>query len=725
MTEAKTYTIHDILHRSEYKLDLFSAEEIAALEIFDRKGKPYLYDPISKKERPAKPEEIVRQLFLAQLTGKYRYAAGRIGVEKAVRMGRDTTKAADIVVADADEPQAVYLIVEVKRPKEKDGIDQLKTYANATGASLVAWTNGQKLLILHREETERGAPPRYINVSRLPYGDEPLSDVINEQITIEELKQRNKLVTERRTLKEIILDLEDLVLANAGVDAFEEIFKLVYAKLYDEWAATNERTDKRVMFRIGGSTETQLYQKINRLFEEARAKWQGVFLEGERVDLNPSQLKTCVSFLQDIVLFNSNLQVIDEAFEYLTVDVAKGDKGQYFTPRHVIDMGVKMMNPKRREYVIDTAAGSCGFTVHSIFHVWGGEFTAAGPTAAQSEYAREMVYALDFDARSVKVARALNLIAGDGKTNVYRANTLDTRQWGPEVRVGLTPRLRRGGTSADRERNQQEMRYFDFDVLLANPPFAGDISDSRVLHQFSLAKKYHGVDPDKLVPGSEQMNLFQADPYRHRFRDSGNWQERQPRDVLFMERNLDFLKPGGRMAVVLPQGRFNNVSDGSVRWWLSQYARILGVVGLGVDTFKPHTGTKTSMLLLQKWNDDIKVGPLCPYVEEYPIFFATSDTPGKDARGEYSYVTDPDVNDHLLDLEGHPIVDHDLYDAREVILMQFERWKKRLAGNDEALTVKAKELTRILRLLPQRETITEQFIKFAQAEGLSFWQENA
>ena len=426
MTEKPKYTLGDILHNTEFRLDLFSPEEIAALVLFDRKGKPYLQDHISGKDRPAKPEEIVRQLFLRQLTGRYGYPKNRIRVETAVQMGRDVRKAADILITDPDDPNAAYLIVEVKRPKEKDGLEQLKTYANATGAPLVAWTNGQKLVIMHCEEVEKGRH-NFISVSRLPSATETLADVIAEQVTIEELKKRNKLITERLTLKEIILDLEDLVLANAGVDAFEEVFKLIYAKLYDEWKATNRRKEREVMFRLGGSTETQLYEKINGLFEEARDKWQGVFLEGERIDLNPAQLKTCVSFLQDIVLFNSNLQVINEAFEYLTVNVAKGSKGQYFTPRHVIDMSVQMIHPKRHEYVIDTAAGSCGFTVHSIFHVWGGEFTAAGPTKDQADYASEMVYALDFDARSVKVARALNLIAGDGKTQVFRANTLDTR----------------------------------------------------------------------------------------------------------------------------------------------------------------------------------------------------------------------------------------------------------------------------------------------------------
>lgn len=723
MTEAKTYTLHDILHNTEFRLDLFSPEEIAALELFDRKGKPALRDHISGKDRPAKPEEIVRQLFLRQLTGRYGYPKNRIRVETAVQMGRDVSKSADILITDPDDPNAAYLIVEVKRPKEKDGIEQLKTYANATGAPLVAWTNGQKLIILHREEVEKGRH-NFINVSRLPTAAETLADVIAEQITIEELKRRNKLITERLTLKEIILDLEDLVLANAGVDAFEEVFKLIYAKLYDEWKATNQRKGREVQFRLGGSTETQLYDKINGLFEEARDKWAGVFLEGERIDLSPPQLKTCVSFLQDIVLFNSNLQVIDEAFEYLTVNVAKGSKGQYFTPRHVIDMGVKMINPKRDEYVIDTAAGSCGFTVHSIFHVWGGEFTAAGPTREQAAYAAEMVYALDFDARSVKVARALNLIAGDGKTQVFRANTLDTRQWSDELRVGLRPRLRKAGTPADKKLNEQEMRYFDFDVLLANPPFAGDVSDTRVLRQYALAKKYHGQDPDKLADEPQQLELYQRDPGRHRFRDSGQWQDRQARDILFVERNLDFLRPGGRTAIVLPQGRFNNLTDGALRWWVAQHARILGVVGLGVDTFKPHANVKTSIWFLQKWNDDPKAGPLCPFQANYPVFFATSEVPGKDGRGEYVYVPDPDGNGALLDLEGHPIVDHDLFDQRQVVLDQWERWKLRLAGDDEALAAKGKTLTRILEHLPVRETIAEKFINFAQAEGLSFWQED-
>jgi len=79
------------------------------------------------------------------------------------------------------------------------------------------------------------------------------------------------------------------------------------------------------------------------------------------------------------------------------------------------------------------------------------------------------------------------------------------------------------------------------------------------------------------------------------------------RDILFIERNLDFLKPGGRMAIVLPQGRFNNTSDKRIREFIAEHARILAVVSLHQNSFKPHTGTKTSVLFVQKWDDE-----LCP-----------------------------------------------------------------------------------------------------------------
>ncbi len=623
-------TISSILaaKSSGYAIDIFAQEEIDALKLIQKRGKPYLKCFATGKDRLAKPEEIVRQLYLHKLMKDYGYPKDRIAVEKGVYFGSSMhEKRADIVVFEKGAPDTPYIIVECKKPKRKDGLEQLKSYCNAEGSPIGVWTNGGEVLYLHREE-----PNLFKNLPDIPRADQKLSDLLSERWDIKRLTDENRLVNERLSLRDIILDMEDLVLANAGVDAFEEVFKLIYAKLYDEWnAARPGKKTKHLEFRIYGSTARELKERITALFDKAKNQWPGVFLADERIELEPNHLITCVSFLEDIKLFNSNLQIIDEAFEYLAVQVGKGAKGQYFTPRHVIDMCVKMLNSDIDETMIDTAAGSCGFTVHTIFHVWGNEFTADGPKKWQSDYASEKVYGIDFDPRSVKIAKALNLIAGDGRTNVYRANTLDPRNWSDEIKVALKPLLRRFPDSpADDRENQKSYRYFNFDVLMTNPPFAGDIKDTRLLHQFDLARK-----------------------------NNGKWQSKLGRDILFIERNLEFLKPGGRMCIVLPQGRFNNMTDAYIREFIAEKARTLAVVGLHGNTFKPHTGTKTSVLFLQKWNDDHSAGPLCPHVEDYPIFFVTSQNGGKDNSGDYIYKEDKDGHP-LLDKHGHMIVDHDL-----------------------------------------------------------------
>ncbi len=709
------FTIQDIIQNSDYSLKIFTPEEQTALKIHEKKGKPYLYDFVNNKERPAKPEEIVRQLFLYRLMNTYRYPASRISVEKGVQFGATIhEKRADIVIHDKDDETAAYIIVEVKKPKRKDGLEQLKSYCNAEGAPIAVWTNGGEEVILRRAD-----PNIYQNLSDIPRADQTLAEIINERVTIEELAARNKLVTEKWTLKKIILDLENLVLANAGVDAFEEVFKLIYAKLYDE-AQAKKRKGRYVEFRASGETHSELYDKINNLFEEAKERWQGVFLEGEKIELSPDALAVCVSFLQDIKLFNSNLQIIDEAFEYLSTQVAKGAKGQYFTPRYVIDMCVRMLNPKDDEYMIDTAAGSCGFTFHTIFHVWGGELTSDSPTREQAEYASEYVYGLDFDTRSVKIGKALNLIAGDGRTHIYRVNTLAPFQWGEDARVGLKPRLRRFQKAADTQENAKTFREFAFDIVMTNPPFAGEISDSRILHQYELAKHWKAIDPTTLEDDEARDAYMRSGGYNH----TGKWAQNQSRDLLFVERNLQFLKPGGRMAIVLPQGRFNNVSDARLRHFISEHARILAVVGLHGNTFKPHTGTKTSVLFVQKWNDDPSAGALCPKVEDYPIFFATSEQGGKDNSGEYIYVKNTDTGEKMHDLFNHEIVDQDLFDVRVVLQQQLNKLRERYKDDPALVRKYEDEYTELLRHLPQRPTIAEAFIDFAKRHNFSFWQED-
>jgi type I restriction enzyme M protein len=274
--------------------------------------------------------------------------------------------------------------------------------------------------------------------------------------------------------------------------------------------------------------------------------------------------------LEEWKLFNSNLDVVDDAFEYLVNQSAKGEKGQYFTPRWVIDMCVKMLNPQEDETFIDTAAGSAGFPVHAIFHVWrqilideglpiSHLFTLEKKPERCYDYARNKVFAIDFDEKSARIARCLNLIAGDGQTNVIHLNTLDWTKWNETIKEQAWldtynegwKKLRRLLTNP----RKQDYRAFTFDILMANPPFAGEIKQPDMLAPYELARKANG----KL---ENQMG----------------------RDLLFIERNLDFLRLGGRMAIVLPQGRFNNTSEQRIREFIAEHCRILAVVGLHPNT---------------------------------------------------------------------------------------------------------------------------------------------
>ena len=430
--------IQTILKDSNYHLDLFDESEIQALReeilIQTVRGKKtaFIRCPIRRKAIQLKPEELIRQLYAARLLNQYRYPKERVRFEHLVNFGRER-KRADIVILDKDRPDTPYIIIEVKKPKLQDGKDQLRSYCNATGAPIAVWTNGQQISHYHRKD-----PNYFEEITDIPKANQTLANILNERFTLKDLILKDKLAAERKSLKNIILELENEVLANAGVDVFEEVFKLIFTKLYDEFKSQDDKmiinyllrqsintaiqeTDqdyelaqpdyemlkkavedipddgfRSMEFRNTGQTDSELKVKIQRLFDDAKNQWKGVFPEYATFELSESHLSVCVSSLQDVKLFNSNLQIVDEAFEYLVNKSAKGEKGQYFTPRHVIDMCVKMLNPKRGEYMIDTASGSCGFPVHTIFKLTGTLFSNAEIPPEDKEHVLK-VFGIDFD----------------------------------------------------------------------------------------------------------------------------------------------------------------------------------------------------------------------------------------------------------------------------------------------------------------------------------------
>ena len=293
--------------------------------LLEKNDRLYFRCPVRNKDVLAKPEEVIRQLWILRLTKQYGYPINRLAVEYPITFGRDTSKRADIVIFDADRPTVPYAIVEVKRSKLKDGKEQLRSYTHATGAPIALWSNGAQTVVWHRK-----SPNYFVELPELPTAGQTIDDIAGQPWTIDTLiekeKSRERDGVKARSLRDLIVDLEDEVLANAGVDVFEEVFKLIFTKLFDEMACYRG-TYKHLRFR-NSNTASQLKSAIQALFDEARKKWPGVFPEEDRIRLSADHLQVCVGSLEEWKLFNSNLDVIDDAFEYLVNKSAKGEKGQ-------------------------------------------------------------------------------------------------------------------------------------------------------------------------------------------------------------------------------------------------------------------------------------------------------------------------------------------------------------------------------------------------------------
>ena len=229
--------ILNIIKDSNYSFSLFDQSLVNELEqkITIKDGKPYVVCVIRDKEIVLKPEEVVRQLYLMKLIREYGYPKKRIALEHSINFGREI-KSADIVIFDKDRPTVEYIIVEIKKPKLLDGKNQLRSYTNATGAPIAVWTNGGQISHYNRKD-----PNYFEDITDIPKADQTLEDILKERFTLKDLIVKDKIPNEGKSLKSIIQEMEDEVLANAGVDVFEEVFKLIFTKLYDELQSKKDK----------------------------------------------------------------------------------------------------------------------------------------------------------------------------------------------------------------------------------------------------------------------------------------------------------------------------------------------------------------------------------------------------------------------------------------------------------------------------------------------------
>ena len=386
-------------------------------------------------------------------------------------------------------------------------------------------------------------------------------------------------------LESLFLRLEELVLANSGEDEFEEVFKLLIAKLWDE------RSGKRPRFRAR-ETDEATYESVCGLLREAESGWPGILGTDNAPRLSPAHLQVCVEAFSRHTVLANDLQALDGFFEYLVSRGSKGAKGQYFTPRHVVELCVRLLRPRRSESVCDPGCGSGGFLLHAMRHVRQREGLS---DAAAREYCRNHIWGFDIDGRAVRVAKALMLVAGDGSANFVRMNSLLQPGMGGLFQLPGEDAENDGPLTIEDVCRGRRRRHVGFDVILTNPPFAGEVRERHILDGYAVS--------------------------------SGR--KRVERDILFIERCVRLLRPGGRLAIVLPHNKFAGPAFRHVRDWLLGETQVLGVVSLGRNTFLPHTHQKASVLLARRREKGEGRR------RDERVFFAVSERSGKDSKGRY------------------------------------------------------------------------------------------
>jgi type I restriction enzyme M protein len=596
---------------------------------------------ITGQLRPDKPEENIRQRWARSLVEEYRYKKEDIALEFPIKMGT-AKKKADIVVfkqGAARKQENVFIIVEAKRedvlPRDREeGVEQLKSYMAASSTCRYGlWVGSEKQGF---EKTKDGTIVE--GLADIPSkGDlEPRIPTFSDLTPATELKS-----TFRRC--------HNYIYANQGLqkaEAFHEMLKLIFCKVYDETESDGElrfyiRTSER---RSEAGQRRVLDDRIVPLFEAVKERYPYIFKTNEQIGLNRRVLSYIVSELQRVSLLRTQTDVKGTAYEELVGDNLRGDRGEYFTPRNVCDMAVQMVmslyppNRFSNLKVLDCCCGTGGFLVSYINTMRktltqqearkGGseEEIRQRVSARVKELCSNNVFGLDINPFLVRTCQMNLVMHGDGSANIFPADSiLSPGEW-------------------DDEDAARDIGYGKFDIVFTNPPFGGraTIDDPHVLARYDLST-YDTKNPRTLLPAEQ----------------------------LFVEAAMKFLKPGGRLAIVLPDSILNNPGLRFIRSWLMRRARIIASVDLPKETFAHSGGVPNpSLLVLQKLTaSEVKLAEASAL--DYDVFMAIPKTAGIDKRGNPIYQRTPEGFD-IEDGEGRPILDDEI----TLVAPTFAKWVK-------------------------------------------------
>ncbi len=584
------------------------------------------------------PEEYVRQETLKSLVREYKYPKSDIAVEWPLHLGSRRVRA-DIAifppnVARAARSQAnVVVLIECKKPgtstsDRTDGLGQLQSYmAACPNVEVGLWTNGPaggqeayRTVMKDGKRVTEAVPdiPRFGQDEAI---DRPTFDQLRPAASA------SLLFAFRRS--------HDYIAGNQGIHkegAFWELLKLIFCKIDDE-----RNSDAGLEFyatpseRSGSVGQNNVKKRIDKLFGRVKEDYPQIFSKSDVIELERGPLAYIVGQLQMFSLLESDVDVKGKAYEEIVGSNLRGDRGEFFTPRNVVQMMVRMVNPTESHLVVDPACGTGGFLIAAMNHVVDGIKKQVLSSARRPEtreqairdrvqkFLKDGLVGMDFNPELVKATKMNMVMNNDGSGGLFQANSLANPQtWNDDLRKrDLVGKV---------------------DVILTHPPFGSKIpiDDPAILEQFDLGRLWtYDEAADTWVARTETTS--------------------RPPEILFIERCVQMLKPGtGVAAMVLPDGILGNPGLGFVRQWLLNNTVVLASVDMHPDTFQPGTSVQTSVLVVRRKSVEEMI--LTP---DYPVFMAICDHIGHDKRGATVYVRDDEGYEVVAEIEDAVAVDLD------------------------------------------------------------------
>jgi len=579
-------------HLVRFRSEIQSGIDAGILQL-DDDAKHVIYVAQNKKYRTSGPEEIVRAKAYQSLILEYGYAAEQIAIEFTVPH-RVPNIHSDIVVFKDKSKTTPYIVVECKREEASQGeldqaVEQGFGYANSLKAEFMWMTSN--IRNDYFKVAGYGGVERTRNIiADLP--KEGKEEASRAKFTKDGKDGFGLETVEENELTRKFKQAHDALWAGGKrnpSEAFDELDKLIFCKIWDEKA--NRKPGEPYDFQVFSDDKgDDLKKRIQRLYEKGREKDEEVFKEDIR--LSNSELQTVVGYLAGTDLGNTDLDSKGRAFETFMTGFFRGEFGQYFTPRNIVKFIVDALPITHDSVVIDTSCGSGGFLLHALDKVRREADVMAEEGYFKKDsvkhhdhwhdFAEKNLYGIEISEGIARTAKMNMIIHDDGHTNVIAFDGLESLE---------KMQIKNAGFKAD-----------GFDFIITNPPFGSKVKfkEKRYLEDYDLgAKNVDWIDAKLKNVTVQQKTVEGEKPIRRTLLEKAR--DQQTTEILFIEQCHRFLKPGGYMAMVIPDSILTNSSIQYVRDWIEEHWRIVSVVSLPQYAFAANGATvKSSVIFLRK-----------------------------------------------------------------------------------------------------------------------------